>query len=203
MGIVMMVLVVSALVNGAKAADVMAGCLCTGTFGAVPLGILVASRRRSRGPRRRTDLVKNQGSAPAGHVNVEITADETLPRLCACCGAETRRVSKFQYHGAHTPGNPYDWSRVHPLLMIFLVWKFGAQLIMAKLVTIFERFRDRRRARNEGMVFRIPHCRDCKRHRPIVQCHFDFHGRRLPIVAPATFGARLVETRKSAPRPRW
>lgn len=202
-GCVMGIIVVSALANGARATDVIAGCACFGTFGVIPLVILVVSRRRSRGPRRRTDMVKTQAANPAGHVSVEITADEALPRICVCCGAETRRVSKFRFHGAHTDGNPYDWSRVHPLLMIFLFWKFGTQVILTKLVTMFERFRDRRKSRKSGMEFRIPHCPGCVRGRPILQRHFDFHGRRMTIVAAAEFGERLSEMRKSAPKPGW
>ncbi|MEO7098934.1 MAG: hypothetical protein ABI162_06200 [Luteolibacter sp.] len=198
-GCVMLLIAVSSMVNGARAVEVITGCFCSGIFGVIPLVILVVSRRRSRGPRCRTDMVKSQAAIPAGRVAVDISADETLPRICVSCGGATHRVSKLRFHAAHTDANPYDWSRVHPLLMIFLVWKKAIYVLGAKLVMAFERFREQRKSRNSGIVFRIPHCRACVRHRPIAQRHFDFHGRRMTITAPVEFRARLSEMRKSAP----
>lgn len=176
--------------------EALAGSLCIGMFGLIPLVILIASRLKSRGPKRRTDMIKGQSVLPAGHVSVEIIAGEPMPRICVCCGDDTRRVSTFEYKANYTDSNRYDWSRVHPLLMLLLFWKFAAQMIVTKMITIYERFRDRRHAQKDRMEFRIPHCRRCVRQSPIVQRSFDFHGRKMMIAAPSEFARILSEMRK-------
>lgn len=197
-GCAILVMAVVAMSSGTRPANVIAGCSCFGAVGLLPLGILIVSRRRSRGPKHRTDLVRSQAAAPAGHVDVEISADEKLPGICVGCGMETRRVTKLRFDAAYTDSNRYDWSRVHPILMLFLFLKFAFHVVGTKLVTTYERFIDHRKSRSSGMVFRIPHCRDCVRKRPIVQRHFDFHARKMVVMAPEGFRTRLAEMRKSS-----
>lgn len=197
-GFAMAVVAIVSLLNGAKVFDVLAGGMCMGFFWLIPFLILMVSRYHSRGKKRRTDIVTGQNAFSHGHVSVEIQAGERLPEICVCCGAGTKKVSKFQFGDAYTKSDRYDWSRVHPLLMIFLIWQYAFVVIGAKLIGFFERWIDQKKYQKNRVEFRIPHCRQCVRQHPIVQRSFDFHGRRMGIAAPAAFAKTLAEMRKAA-----
>jgi hypothetical protein len=182
--------------NGAAASDIAIGGICFGLFGMIPVVILVVSRNRARGPKTRTELVKSQSIAPQGHVNTEISSYEKFPKICVCCGEKTGRVSKFHYRGANSDANAYRWSRVHPLIMIIFFWFFAAQLLMAKVIMVFERLLNQHKSSKEDLEFRIPHCRNCVRNRPILQRHFDFHSRRMTIATAPEFATSLKALRK-------
>ncbi len=174
--------------DGMPAAIVTAGVLVV--LGLIPLFLIRRSRRRGRRGTM-SNLVRSSFRAGRGFTDVEITCDQALPKVCIRCGTATRRVSPFRFLAAHTEASPYDWSRLNPFLFLFIAWKFTVQLVMTKLWMMFEKWFKRRKSAGGAVVFKIPHCKDCARGNPVVQRHFDFHGRRMIVEVHPVFREQL------------
>lgn len=165
--------------------------LCPFIFMSVPLVILLRAGRKRNQP---APSVLRPGVAPRpGFRDVSVTSVQDLPPVCIRCGVATKRITPLRYANSLTDVSPYDWNRVNPLVMIFLVWKFAVYVIGAKLWQMVEKRWKRRQARSNGVLFRIPHCKGCAASHPIVQRHFDFHGRTMILEAHPEFHRQLAE----------
>lgn len=171
--------------------DALGGMLCIAVPGSVPMFMLWRSRRRGNKSRVMQHLVRSSSFTGHGFADISITSEQPLPRTCIRCGTATRRVSPLRYRGALTDANPYDWSRVHPLLFLYFAFRFGVQLLLTKLWESIERRLKRRKAAGDAVVFKIPHCKACASANPIVQRHFDFHGRSMIVEAHPLFREQL------------
>ncbi|WP_035609792.1 hypothetical protein [Haloferula sp. BvORR071] len=171
--------------------NALAGAVCPGIFAAI-FSIIVQRQLRPRGHKTMPNLVRSTGRASGkNYGDVEIRAGQALPKICIRCGEPTRRTSPFRFKGAHTDANPYDWSRVNPVMFFFLAWRFAFQLLVVKLYQSIERRIKRRQAEADGVEFKIPHCRSCAKNSPVVQRHFDFHGRKMVLEAHSQFREAL------------
>lgn len=171
--------------------DALGGLLCIAVPASVPMFMLWRSRRRGSKSRVMPHLVRSSSFTGHGFADISIHSEQALPKTCIRCGTATRRVSPLRYRGAHTDANPYDWSRVHPLLFLFLAVRFGGQLLLVKIWESIERRLKRRKAAGAAVVFKVPHCKACASRNPIVQRHFDFHGRSMIVEAHPLFREQL------------
>jgi len=188
---------ISALILSAVTAETgsfgqaLGGALCPLVIMAIPLAILLRAGLKGRKSESVRTVIRPGVAPKPGFRDVSISSAQSLPRICIRCGVTTKRVTPLRYAGAHTDASPYDWSRIHPLLMIFLIWKFAFQVIMVKVWEMMERRWQKRRAESDGVTFRIPHCKGCASRNPIVQRHFDFHGRMMILEAHSEFDSNL------------
>ena len=169
------------------------GIVCPMFFMLIPLAILCSAALKRRRKNPAPAVMRPGVAAKPGFRDVSVTSDQDLPGVCIRCGETTKRVTPLRYAGSHTEASPYDWSRINPLLMIFLVWKFAFYVIMTKVCEMVEKRWKRRKAHAKGVLFRIPHCKGCASHHPIIQRHFDFHGRSMILEAHPEFHRRLAE----------
>ncbi len=169
----------------------LAGAVCPGVFGLFPLALLWRSRRQGRRRHSLSGLIRSSSYSGQGFNDVTISSGQALPKICIRCGAATKRVSPFRFQGNLTNTSPYEWNRVNPFLMIFIVFKFSGHLILTKLWESIETRLKRRKALYDRVVFKIPHCKSCASGNPVVQRHFDFHGRNMILEAHPTFQEHL------------
>lgn len=165
-------------------------------MGLLPLAFIWISKLRRRSRNSLNGFIRSASAQSGlGFQDVTIKAEESLPRVCIRCGTETRRTSPYKIRAAHTEYSRYDWSRVHPLLFIFLAIKFGAHLLVLKLSLFIGNRLNRRAAAARAIKFEIPHCKTCAKGSPIIQRHFDFHSRSMILEANREFIKQLKEKR--------
>jgi len=175
-----------------------AAAFCPAVFGMIPALMLWTSRWRATRSRSMEGIVHSRVLSDPRYHDVTIFGNQALPKVCIRCGNATRRVSPLRYRANHSDVSPYDWNRLNPILFVFLAWKFGLQLISAKILMMVERRWKRHRATRDMLVFEIPHCKACATTRPIVQRHFDFHGRCMIVEAHENFRALLSKAPQKA-----
>lgn len=168
----------------------LGGAACPAIF-ATLFSVIVQRGRRSRHHRGMTGLVRSQSSSGGSYRDVEVNADQKLPKICIRCGTPTRRTSPFRFKGAHTDANPYDWSRLNPLTFVLAIYFFFRILILARIWQSIEKRILRRKGNGDRVEFKIPHCRSCAKTSPVVQRHFDFHGRKMILEAHPAFREAL------------
>ncbi|BCU75843.1 hypothetical protein llg_05580 [Luteolibacter sp. LG18] len=167
--------------------------LCPGIFAIVPGLILWKSRGVSRA-RGLTAVVRSQAYRGGGFSDQTIRSGQKLPKVCVCCGDTTGRVSPLRYENAQTEASVYDWRRAGPLLLFAPFFTILQGVLMGAMFwQSVEKRMQRRKGREGGVLFRIPHCRTCAKERPIVQRHFDFHGRSMIVDAHPAFAQALKE----------
>ncbi len=187
-----------ALILGKPAMEIMAGLFCY-LFFTAPFAIaLLISRHRSRPRRSHHQPSLHREMMHRGFAEITLSEKEPLPPVCLSCGEATSRNSKIIHKAAKDHANPYDWKRVHPLVMIVLVWKWFFWVLGAKLVERFERWRSHRNSQSADLKFLIPQCRTCRKTQPVMLRNLDFHGRKVTLGACRAFIIALHETRKKA-----
>lgn len=190
-GLLMLFSVVTLARSPGGIGNAAGGLFCSAVPASATLFLLWRSRRRGSRSRVMPHLVRSGNYTGGGFADIAITCDQPLPKVCIRCGTATSRISPLRYRGAHTDANPYDWKRVHPLLFLIVALRFGVHLLLTKIWESIERRLKRRKAAGDAVVFKIPHCKACASGNPIVQRHFDFHGRSMIVEAHPLFRQEL------------
>ncbi|MFD0892468.1 hypothetical protein KBB96_13665 [Luteolibacter ambystomatis] len=165
--------------------------VCPGLFVWLPLIILWRSLAKSSA-RSLKAVVRSQAYRGGGFSDLTLKSDQNLPRICLCCGTATNRVTPLRYENAHTEASVYDWGRAGPFLLLAPFFTLIQGVLMGAMFwQSVEKRLQRRKAREGAVLFRIPHCRTCSKQQPIVQRHFDFHGRSMIVDAHPAFRSAL------------
>ncbi len=184
----MTLLIVIAAATTVGISKAVPGAICPGLMAAIP-GILLWRSRRRRGPSGKvTRVVRSHASTGPGYHDVTITSGRKLPEICIRCGTPTRRCTPLRYDSHHTEANVYDWGRAGPFIAFAPIFSFLAAIISVAMIWIPIERRLKRWKESAGPVkFRIPHCARCGDVNPLVQRHFDFHGRIMVLEAHPAF----------------
>ena len=170
--------------------NAVGGAACPAIFASL-FFFIVSRGRRPRHQRAMAGLVRSQSHSGGAYRDIEVSSEQKLPKICIRCGVPTRRTSPFRFKGAHTDANPYDWSRLNPLTFILAMYFFFRILILARIWQSIEKRLLRRKGTSDRVEFKIPHCRSCAQSSPVVQRHFDFHGRKMILEAHPAFREAL------------
>ncbi|MGC4015034.1 MAG: hypothetical protein QM755_11050 [Luteolibacter sp.] len=177
--------------GGALLMSFVASMICPGIFALIPILVLWKSRL-SQQSRSLKSVVRSQVYRGGGFSDLTISNNARLPQICLCCGTATSRVTPLRYENAQTEASVYDWRRAGPfvILGLFMPIVHGV-MAMAFFWQPVEARMKRLKAAGGAVTFRIPHCRSCAKDKPIVQRHFDFHGRKMIVDAHPAFRAAM------------
>src|SRR5262245_11967004 len=89
------------ITSGEQLGSAVGGAACPAVFASL-FFFIVQRGRRPRQPRAMAGLVRSQRSSGGAYRDVEISADQKLPKICIRCGEQTRRTSPFRFKGANT-----------------------------------------------------------------------------------------------------
>ena len=188
------------LFNGRNVPESLGGSLCLGVFTLIPGVPLFISRRKVAKSRAMAQVVRSNSGSGRGYPDLTLTSDQKLPKVCVRCGNGTRRVSQLNYANAHTDASPYEWGRATPLMIFLPFFQILAQvMIWARIWESIEKRWKRRKGEEGGVLFKIPHCRSCAGRHPILQKHFDFHGRNMIVEVHPVFKEQLAAIGRAQP----
>ena len=192
LGVLTLFVFVACLGQPEGIAAAIGGAFCPGIFALIPTILLIRSLRKSGRKRSMSYVVRSNSPSRQGHADITINAHQKLPRICIRCGDATKRVSPLRYKDAYTEVNPYDWARATPFMIFIPFFQIIAHvLILARIWQAIEKRWNRRKASTNDLTFKIPHCLSCSKKRPIIQRHFDFHGRNMIVDAHPAFRGSL------------
>jgi hypothetical protein len=187
------------LMNHHNVAEALGGSFCLGIFVLIPAVPLIRSRRKRTKSRAMAQVVRVPAGSGRGHPDLTLTSDQALPKICIRCGGRTRRVSRLNYANEHTDASPYEWGRATPLMLFLPFFQIIAHvMIFARLWQSVEKRWKRRKGRDGAVLFEIPHCQPCSKAHPILQKHFDFHGRNMIVEVHPVFKEQLAGMERAA-----
>ena len=173
--------------------SLLASLICPASLTLVPGYFLWKARSQVWRARVFSRVARTTAPSPHGYAAVTLRSGERLPKVCVCCGSETRHITPLHYRDQYNDASPYDWNRAWPFLILAPFISFVANvLIAARVWQSIEKRMKRRAATGADVVFHIPHCKPCRKRQPIYQRHFDFHGRSMIIDAHPLFHERLA-----------